>query len=424
MTTTPPNIILLTADDLGWTNLGCYGSPDLQTPHIDSLAADGVRFTQFYSAAPVCSPARSAWLTGRHPLRTDTPNIRPKHDDGGLRLDEILLPELMRERGYVSGCMGKWHLGISPAYRPLQRGFDEFYGVLDGMIDYYSYARLWGNVDRGSLHYRNHDPAPSHGEYFTEYVTREACDFIQRHAAQPFFLYLAYTAPHIPMQVPDEYLERFSHLPGESRRVFAAMVACLDDGVGAIRQTLAEQGIADNTIIVFTCDHGWQDDRLSEYATSDPLRPGKFYLYEGGIRVPGIVTWPAQIPGGQQRDQIASGLDLFPTFLQWAGVAPPPDRTFDGHSLDAVIAENAPSPHEALYWFYEDDVVTDVPDGHAAIRRGRWKLVRGTHGDELYDLETDISETHDLASRQPALTAELSAALADWEASTRRQPAS
>ena len=333
----------------------------------------------------------------------------------------MLLSELLRERGYATGCMGKWHLGIGPAYRPLQRGFDEFYGVLDGMIDYYSYARLWGNVDRGSLHYRNNELAPSQGEYFTEYVTREACDFIQRHAEQPFFLYLAYTAPHIPMQVPDAYLERFSHIQDEKRRVFAAMVACLDDGVGAVRQTLADLGLTDNTIIVFTCDHGWQDDRLGEYATSAPLHPGKFFLYEGGIRVPAIVTWPGEIVGGQVRQQIASGLDLFPTLLQWAGTSPPADRVLDGQCLDAVICRNAESPHDALFWFYEDDVVTEVPDGHAAIRRGRWKLVRGSQGDELYDLDADIGEADDRATEEPALTAELSAMLAQWEIDTRRE---
>jgi arylsulfatase A-like enzyme len=420
--TEQPNIILITADDLGYPNLGCYGSPDLVTPHIDSMAAQGVRCTQFYSAAPVCSPARSAWLTGRHPVRTDTPNIRPWHDEGGLRLDEVLLPQRLRPAGYATGCIGKWHLGIGEAYRPTRRGFDLFHGVLDGMVDYFTYARLWGGQEHGRLFYHNDTPLDEPEGYFTEMVTRHAVDFIRSHAQQPFFLYLAYTAPHSPMQVPDSYLARFDHIADEKRRVFAAMVACLDDGVGGICETVAASGLSEKTIIIFTCDHGWdyRPPHAPTFASNAPLRLGKYWLYEGGIRVPALVVWPGQMPTGAVCAEPLIGMDWFPTILHWAGITPPDDRILDGRSIDPVLRGTSSSPHEALCWFYEDDVVVDIPAGHAAVRRGDYKLVRGTNGEELYNLADDIGEAHDLADQYPEIRRELSALLTNWHNTTRK----
>lgn len=414
----PPNIILLTADDLGFPNLGCYGSPDLATPHLDQLAAEGVRCTSFYSAAPVCSPARSAWLTGRHPLRTGTPNIRPWHDDEGLRLDETLLPALLP--GYATGCVGKWHLGLSEPYRPTRRGFDEFYGVLTGMIDHFSHMTIWGGRERDKVFYRDNTQIDGESGYFADLVTQEACAFISRHAHEPFFLYIAHTVPHIPMQAPESYLARFAHIADEQRRLFAAMVAALDDSLGALRRTLAEAGIADDTIIVFTCDHGW-DYRKPENADNAPLRLGKYWLYEGGIRVPTIFHAPGRLPAGTVCDAPLSGCDLLPTLLGWAGVDLP-GWTLDGHDIAPALRGEAPSPHDALFWFYEDDVVTDIPAGHAAVRQGRYKLVRGITGDELYDLESDPGESHDRAAEQPDRQQALSALLDHWIETTKDRP--
>jgi arylsulfatase A-like enzyme len=421
MTGPRPNIVLVMADDLGVTNLGCYGSEDLRTPHIDAIAEGGVRFTHAYSAAPVCSPARAGLLTGRHPLRTGAVNYRPTHDDSGFNLSETLLPERLAEVGYATGCIGKWHLGIGEPYRPTQRGFHEFYGVLNGMIDYFSHERIWGGERRGKLFFRNQQQVDSERGYFTELVTREACDFIRRHAAEPFFLYLPYTAPHGPMQVPERYLDRCSHIADESRGRFAAMVTCLDDGIGQIRQTLRDLDLAGNTLVVFTCDHGW-DYRQAHlpYASNQPLRLGKYWLYEGGIRVPALVELPGRIPAGRVNSEPVSGLDWFPTLLRYAGVPLPTDRVLDGQDLIAVIERSAPSPHDALFWAYDDEVVSDIPAGHAAVRRGEWKLVRAARGDELYHLDSDPREARDLAVDRPDLHSELSATLDAWLEQTRR----
>lgn len=415
-----PNILLIINDDLGHGNLGCEGSPDVSTPHIDALAADGVRLSAYYTASPVCTPARAALLTGRHPERSDSNRVfRQEDDHTGMARAEITLADLLAGEGYRTGLVGKWHLGMAPDRWPTRRGFHEFYGILNGMIDYYTHVSLGGG-GRGEKHFYRNDERIDPQGYFTDLVTEEACDFIGRNVGRPFFLTVAYTAPHPPMQAPEAYLRRFAHIENEGRRAFAAMVACMDDGIGRILRRLRDEGIEEQTVVVFVSDHGWDYRRVHE-AVNGPLRLGKYWLYEGGIRVPCLIRWPGRLPAGWVCPVPVIAMDLFTTLLTWAGGRLPQDRVVDGRDLTSVLRREKDNVHEALCWLYHRDDLAGVPE-QAAIRRGRWKLLRVDGRVELYDLEADVGEEHDLAASQPARCAEMEAVLERWLEEVR-QPA-
>jgi len=401
-----PNIVLILMDDLGYADLGCQGFfTDIQTPNIDSLARGGVRFTSAYATAPVGSPSRAALLTGRYQQRfgheRDTGSLtRVINDNIGLPASELTLADILKAEGYATGIIGKWHLGANDRYHPVNRGFDEFFGHL-GAAHWYTVwdDHNWGPIYRGMAAARGDD-------YLTDAFSREAVSFVQRHHDEPFLLFLAYNAVHAPLQAPKEHLERFSYIADESRRTLAAMLSVADDGIGHLLQALRRSGIERDTLIFFMSDNG--GDPGTNASRNDPLRGAKGSLYEGGIRVPFILRWPAAVPAGLVYDEPISTLDVFPTAVAAARVKLPRDRIFDGVNIvPYVTGENENSPRDALYWRWGD---------HFAMRRGQWKLVKsGRSEPALYDLDADVGERDDLAQNEARLVKKLTAEYARWQ---------
>jgi len=415
----PPNIILIYADDLGSGDLGCYGAADVKTPHLDRLAASGARFSQFYSAAPMCSPSRAALLTGRYPIRCGVPvNVRSQANAPGLPPTEVTLAEALRERGYRTALAGKWHLGSAPECRPNAQGFDEFFGFHSGCVDYYSHIFYWGGgADPFHDLWRNQTEVWENGAYLTESITREACRFVRENRQRPFFLYTAYNAPHYPMHAPQRYLDRFPGLDRE-RQVHAAMIAAMDDGIGEIVATVDRMGLREDTIVYFQSDNGATiETRAGRGGRNNPYRGFKFSLLEGGIRVPALMSWPGTIPAGQVVKEPAVAMDIFPTL---AGTR----EALDGRDLMPLVKRGERPSRAALYWAQGEQ---------GAVRRGRWKLVRNgilgpgpenrLGGDDavfLADLDDDPGETVNLRRRRPEVAEEMNAAWERWRAGLKQ----
>jgi len=390
------NIVLILADDLGYGDLGCYGGSDIVTPNIDRLASQGMRFTDAYSCAPLCSPARAGLLTGRYPQRFGyefNPFPRSK-DPWGIPDSQRLLSEDLKAAGYATGLVGKWHLGPGDNQHPMRRGFDEFFGFIGGKHRYVADARrdVNGPLLRGTAEV-------DEKEYLTEAFTREAISFIEKNRARPFFLYLAPNSVHVPLQRPPEkYLDRVGKIADEQRRIFAGVLAALDDQVGAMREKLNELKLLENTLLIFMSDNGGALGK----SKNGKLRGVKTDLFEGGIRVPLIVSLAGTIH--QTVDQrLASILDLYPTFLNAAGV----DRVADPARLEGADLLFGRKRHEALYWRYGPE---------KAVRNGKWKLVSLKEGsNQLFDLSADIGEEHDLAEKEPGRVKELMQLWKKWD---------
>jgi len=416
----PPNIILIVADDLGWGELGCQGNPEIPTPNIDSIARNGIRFTQAYSSAPFCSPSRAGLITGRYQTRfghelnaigkqNNLPNV-------GLPFSEITLADRLRAAGYRTACIGKWHLGGSEPYHPLRRGFDEFYGFLHEGHFYVPppYKEVVSRLRAKEPPYDEENPLRRNGgtltesAYLTEALTREACAFIDRSIDQkrekPFFLYLPYNAVHSPMQATPKDLGRFSRIADAHRRIFAAMLASMDDGVGQVLSTLRKHRIENNTLVMFVSDNGGPTEELT--SSNGPLRGRKGLLWEGGIRVPMMMQWKGRIPSGRLYQHPVIHLDLFATALAAAQAKPPTHRVIDGVDL---LNKGKSRPHETLFWRH---------GRWYALRKGDHKLVyqaaRGSQQAtlELFDLGKDPTESNDIASTKPQLLSELKS---EWD---------
>jgi arylsulfatase A-like enzyme len=421
-----PNFIVFLTDDQGYGDLSCMGATDFCTPHLDDLAASGVRFTSWYSNSPVCSPSRAALLTGRYPGNAGVRTILQ-----GLRTTTGLPPSVptiataLKRLGYQTAMFGKWHLGLAPECRPHNHGFDTWFGFMAGCIDYYSHIFYWGKCNPLHDLWENDQEIHEDGRYFTELITERAVDYI-RSATQrdePFFLYVPYNAPHYPMHAPQKYLDRFKHLPWD-RRIMAAMISAVDDSVGAIIDELKRQGILDNTCIVYTSDNGpsresrnWLDGTLDPYygGTAAKLKGHKFSLFEGGLRMPAIMSWPARIPAGQVCDEVVASMDIFPTLLTAAG-GDASAYELDGLNILPVVTEQAASPHTELFW--ENGKQT-------AMRRGQWKLVLNgrlldtdTPVDPVFlsNLEEDMGEKVNLQDRYPEIAEQMQAAALAWRA--------
>ena len=398
-----PNVVLILADDLGYAGIGVQGCADIPTLNIDSIAQNGVRLTNGYVSCPVCSPTRAGLMTGRYQQR-----FGHEHNPGpptqaeaefGLLPSETILPERMKALGYVTGMVGKWHLGYVEASTPTKRGFDEFYGFLGGAHSYLPGTRDVGNpLLRGT---ETVDPP----EYLTDALAQEATAFIDRHATEPFFLYLPFNAVHNPPHATEKYLARFAGIADEKRRIHAAMLSALDDAVGAVLAKLRERGLEENTLVILLSDNGGPTPVTT--SSNLPLRGYKGGVYEGGIRVPFMAQWKGRLPAGRVVDQPVIALDLLPTIVAAVGGTVEADWKLDGVNLLPLLAgETTSPPHETLYWRFGTQ---------RAIRQGDWKLLMGPDATawELYNLAEDISEANDLAAQMPEQVAALTAA---WEA--------
>lgn len=425
-----PNIIVLLTDDQGYGDLSCMGATDFRTPHLDAVAARGVRFTEWYAGSPVCSPSRAALLTGRYPGNAGVRSILAGHRTAtGLPPEVPTLATALRRVGYRTGMFGKWHLGLAEGSRPERHGFSEWFGFMAGCIDYYSHIFYWGQgggVDPLHDLWENGREVWANGRYFTEMVTERAVAFVRRaaQAPEPFFMYVPYNAPHYPMHAPARYMDRFPDLPPD-RRVMAAMLSAVDDGVGEIVAELSRQGVMEDTCIFFQSDNGpsretrnWLDGRRDPYygGSAGALRGHKFSLFDGGIRVPGILSWPAGLKGGRVLDGPVGAVDILPTLLRAAG-ADASAYEVDGCDLTPWLRGETDGPPERdLYWELGQQT---------AVRRGRWKLVLNGQEVEgappedavhLADLSADMGERHNLATDMPEVTAELRAAAEAWRA--------
>lgn len=399
-----PNVVVVLVDDLGYRDLSCMGCEDFETPHLDALAASGVRLTQGYVSHPYCSPSRAGILTGRYQQRfghEHNPRYDESDEETGTDPSEVLLPGLFSEAGYRTAHIGKWHIGAGAPFRPLARGYEEFFGMLGGGHHYF--LADGANEYRGPL-WRNDAPTDQQPTYLTDDLTNEALEFLDRSEGEPFFLLLAYNAPHSPDHVTDEYLAPVANIPHQGRRKYAGLVRGIDAGVGELVAKLEELGVREDTLVVFLSDNG------GRRGSSDnrPLRGNKGWLHEGGVRVPFLWSWPSALPKGAVIDEPISALDVLPTALVSAGLDLP--SNLDGVDVAAHLNQRAAEPaHESLHW--------RVCGGDGwAIRRGKWKLVQDVSmpAPKLYDLEKDVGENEDLAARRPELVAELRRLHEEW----------
>ncbi len=402
-----PNILLVVVDDLGYRDLGFQGATDAKSPHIDALAKSGIRCTNAYVSHPFCSPTRAGMLTGRYQQRfghENNPVYNPNDEVSGLPTDQITIAQTLQSAGYRTGHIGKWHLGAAPKFHPLKRGFDESYGFLGGGHQYFT-AQMEGRpAEYLTPLERNGKPEKFEG-YLTDRLSDEAAAFIQqRDAKQPWFLYVAYNAPHTPQQVGDPYLSRFPGVASDQRKKLDAMVAAVDDGIGRILATLKQRNMDRDTLIFFLSDNGGPIGING--SDNAPLRGAKGQLYEGGIRVPFVVRWPRRLKPGAYQQPIIS-LDIFATAAAAAGAKPAVLDSVD--LLPFLSGKNKSAPHKHLFWRTGGGV-------QWAIREGRYKLVRRRGvAPELYDLEADIAESKDLAAAQPEIVQRLEAALSAWD---------
>jgi arylsulfatase B len=404
-----PNILYIVADDLGWKDVGFNGATDIKTPNLDKLAQTGARLEQFY-AQPMCTPTRAAVLTGRYPNRYGLQTIViPSVSSYGLATDEWLLPQALKEAGYHTAIIGKWHLGHGDRkYWPRQRGFDYQYGPLIGELDYFTHE------EHGVLDwYRDNKPVKEKG-YTTALLGDDAVKYVnERSAAAPFFLYLAFNAPHTPYQAPQDYIDRYSNIEDPTRRTYAAMVTCLDEQVGRVIAALDKKNLRDNTLIVFQSDNGGTRNAMFTGVMADvskikipcdngPYREGKGTLYEGGTRVCALANWPGHVPGGIVVKEMIHVVDMYPTLAKLAGASIAKCKPLDGLDVWDTISAGKPSPRS--------EIVYNVEPFRAAIRQGEWKLIWRPllpSSVELYNIVTDPSETHNAAKEHSDKVAEL-----------------
>ncbi len=408
-----PNIVLIITDDVGYGDIGVYGARDVRTPNIDRLAAQGVRLTDFY-AMQQCTPTRAALISGMYPQRvmleralgTVGPSL-----EMGLPATGRTLPRLLKNGGYATGLVGKWHLGFKPEFSPNTHGFDYFFGFLAGYIDFYTHTRGYdGAHDLWENGVAVHDSG-----YMTDLITARAVRFVDQHAGRPFFLEVAYSAAHWPFQPPDRPSRAPNNAifqgPGDSlparRADYVAMLERADAGVGEILAALERRGVASNTLVIFTNDNG------GEWLSSNaPLFHRKDTLWEGGIRVPAIFRWPARMPRGVVSAQPGITMDLTATILAAAGIAPPSDLRLEGRDLVPLLVRRGPPVERTLFWR-----IATAQRQQRAVRQGTWKLL--LDGDDLllFDVGADPGERHDVAASHPQVVRALHTALRDWESS-------
>jgi len=399
-----PNIVVIISDDMGYADIGCHGCKDIATPHIDSIAAVGVRFSNGYVSCPVCSPTRAGLATGRyqqrfgHEFNTGAPP-EGLQEHVGLPLSEMTIANVLKSVGYATGVVGKWHLGMAPHFHPFKRGYDEFYGFLHGGHSYIDPGLgTFNPILRGTEHVDEE-------EYLTDAFSREAVAFIERHKSEPFFLYLAYNAVHTPLQAPERHKNSFAGITDVKRRTYAGMLQAMDEGIGRVLSTLKRLELEQNTLLFFINDNGGP---TANGSSNGSLRATKGTMYEGGIRVPFMVKWPSRLKGGQVYDDPVIALDILPTAAAAAGARIPEDRPIDGvNLLPYLVGGKDGLPHDVLFW---------RSGQNHAVRKGRFKLVTMNGQTSLYDLSNDISESRDLSVQKPDTLRELQESLDRWNA--------
>ncbi|RIW16489.1 N-acetylgalactosamine 6-sulfate sulfatase [Algoriphagus lacus] len=410
-----PNIIVILTDDQGYADVGFNGSKDIPTPGIDRIATNGVVFEAGYVSYAVCGPSRAGLITGRYQDRfgfSRNPLLAPKDPTMGLPLSEETMGDVLKKSGYKTGVLGKWHLGMHPTLRPNQRGFDEFYGFLEGGHRYFpedwnlrdeSEAKTQYDGYRTKL-VRNDTPVEE-TEYLTDALSREALNFVKAHQDEPFFLYLAYNAPHAPMQATEKYLNRFPNIQDPKRRTYAAMVSAVDDGVGALLDLLAELEIEENTVVFFLSDNGGPTkDNASD---NRPLRGFKSDFFEGGVRVPFAMQWKGQVPTGQRFEHPVISLDIFATAASLAKAKP--KNELDGVNLIPFLTgEKQEPPHQALYW-------RNFDRNRFAIRTPDSKMILESQADYLFDIQSDLSESNNLIGTDITRKNKLSERIEQWK---------
>ena len=425
--TRQPNILLIVSDDLGYADIGVYGSRDIPTPNIDRLAREGVRFTNSYVSGPYCSPTRAGLMTGRYPQRFGHEFNPDGGGEPGLPLTETTMADRFKATGYRTALLGKWHLGGSDHQHPTRRGFEEFYGFLGGQHSYMHLSDIRAGTNMPDPLLDGTQPTSSE-TYLTDALGERASRYIEQHAAEPFFLYLAFNAAHTPMEAPEKYLARFPNIADAQRRTYAAMVSAMDDAIGRTLATLRDQKLEEDTLVIFLNDNGGPTMPTTTVNGSNngPLRGSKRQTWEGGIRVAFAMSWKGHLEAGRVYDEPIIQLDVLPTALAAAGVATTGPELDGVNLLPFLTGQAQGAPHDALYWRL---------GGMMAIRRGDWKLVKTREGPlidldpsvlhdlseaGLYNLSEDIGETRNRASERPNKVKELTDLWQQWNAQLAR----
>lgn len=420
-----PNVIVIYTDDQGTVDAGSYGADDLHTPGMDRLAATGIRFTQFYAPAPVCSPSRAGMLTGKYPPNAGVPgNVSSKQGNPGMPEEQVTIAEMMKAAGYATAHIGKWHLGYTPETMPNNQGFDYSFGHMGGCIDNYSHFFYWSGPNIHDLH-RNGEEVYHDGEYFPDLMLREASEFMTDHQEAPFFIYFAINAPHYPYQGEASWLAKY-RLAGVPypRDLYGAFLSSIDARIDRLIDQVEVLGLREDTIIIFQSDHGHSMEERAHFGggSAGPYRGAKFSMFEGGIRVPAIISWPGHLEKGGVRGQMAHGSDWFPTIADLCGIDLP-DSPIDGKSLAPVLRDkSAPTPHNVLHW-----ATGTGKRLQWAVRQGDWKLVGNPQDPSapksenlpehmLVNLASDPGEQQNLAESELARFAEMKALHDSWYA--------
>jgi arylsulfatase A-like enzyme len=394
-----PNVVFIVSDDQGYGDISCYPHPrEIRTPQMDRLAKGGVRFEQGYANAYVCAPSRAALLTGTYPQRYGF--YTASDSRVGLPLSQITLADVLKKEGYATCALGKWHLGIEPAYHPMKRGFDEFYGFLGhGAHDYFDLKRT-GETYSSIL--RNYEPIDETG-YLTDNLGREAVAFIGRNEKKPFFLYLAFNAVHFPMQAPEEVIKKYD-TGNPKRDILMAMLECENNAIGKVVDELERRKLDRNTIIVFVSDNGGARNNASN---NGALRDYKQSVYEGGIRIPFMISWPGHLRAGSVSLEPVMFLDVMPTLVAAVGAQMPAGRVYEGRNMLPVLTGKSSAPlHDSLFW--------DGAEEKTAVRSGDWKLVNNSGKIELFNLRQDVGEKTDLSAQKPEIVAQLRQKFDAW----------
>lgn len=415
-----PNILFILADDLGWADLSCYGRSDYKTPNLDRLAAQGMRLTNAYSAAPVCTPTRVGFHTGRYPARLPVGLEEPIHERKALSADELkstgiprehpTVSSLIKSAGYATALVGKWHVGYLPYFGPLKCGYDEFYGNMSGAVDHFTHKDMTGSLD----FFEGEVPVEKIG-YMTDLLTERAVEYVRRPHKKPFYLSLHYTAPHWPWEGPKDIAvsNAMKHGPvgfraGGSLRIYGEMMKSLDAGIGRVLDALKKAGLEQNTLVIFTSDNGGE-----RFSYNWPFTGQKMDLHEGGVRVPAIVRWPGVTRSGAVSDQPVITMDWTATMLAAAGGKPDANYPLDGQDVTHVLSGKRPPFDRTFFWrTYRQ----------GAMRMGKWKYLREGKNEFLFDLSVDEREQANFAEAEAATLERLRAAFGKWESEVQRYP--